>query len=102
MKKQGRWHEKSENRHVGQASRLSNGGQASRLSARRFSMKRIIVGITGASGVIYGVRTLETLHKLGVETHLIISSSGVRNLDIEQGQTIDKLHSMASYVNDFE
>ena len=65
-------------------------------------MKRIIVGITGASGVIYGVRTLETLHKLGVETHLIISSSGVRNLDIESGHTIDELHNLAAYVHDFE
>src|SRR3972149_10986452 len=65
-------------------------------------MKRIIVGITGASGVIYGVRTLETLHKLGVETHLIISSSGVRNLDIESGHTIDELHNLATYVHDFE
>jgi flavin prenyltransferase len=65
-------------------------------------MKRIIVGITGASGVIYGVRTLETLHKLGMETHLIISRSGVRNLDIETEYTIDDLQNMASYVHDFE
>ncbi len=65
-------------------------------------MKRIIVGITGASGVIYGVRTLETLHKLGMETHLIISQSGVRNLDIETKYKIDDLQKMASYVHDFE
>jgi len=64
-------------------------------------MKRIIVGITGASGVIYGVRTLETLSKLGVETHLIISDSGVRNMEIESGYTIDELKAMASYVHDF-
>ncbi len=64
-------------------------------------MKRIIVGITGASGVIYGVRTLETLAKLGVETHLIISDSGVRNMVIESGYTIDELKAMASYVHDF-
>ena len=64
-------------------------------------MKRIIVGITGASGVIYGVRTLEALAKLGVETHLVISDSGVRNMVIESGYTIDELKAMASYVHDF-
>jgi flavin prenyltransferase len=64
-------------------------------------MKRIIVGITGASGVVYGVRTMETLHKLGVETHLILSTSGVRNLEIETGYRIDEVRAMASYVHDF-
>jgi 4-hydroxy-3-polyprenylbenzoate decarboxylase len=64
-------------------------------------MKKIIVGITGASGVIYGVRTLETLAKLGVETHLIISDSGVRNMLIESGYTIDELKRQASFVHDF-
>ena len=65
-------------------------------------MKRIIVGITGASGVVYGVRTLEALQRLKVETHLIISQAAVRNLDIETDYTIDALRSMASYVHDFE
>jgi len=36
------------------------------------NMKRIIVGITGASGVVYGTRLLEVLNERGVETHLII------------------------------
>ncbi|MSP88720.1 MAG: UbiX family flavin prenyltransferase [Alphaproteobacteria bacterium] len=36
---------------------------------------RLIVGITGASGVIYGVRLLEILHKLPIETHLVMSRS---------------------------
>ncbi|MDO9585030.1 MAG: UbiX family flavin prenyltransferase [Syntrophales bacterium] len=65
-------------------------------------MKRIIVGITGASGVIYGVRTLEALYRLKVETHLIISQSAVINLDIETDYTIDALRSMASHVHDLE
>ena len=64
-------------------------------------MKKIIVGITGASGVIYGVRTLEVLAKLGVETHLIISDSGVRNLGLESGHTIEEIKAIASYVHDF-
>ncbi len=65
-------------------------------------MKRIIIGITGASGVIYGARMLETLYKQKVETHLIISTSGVRNLEIESDYRIDDLKAMASYVHDFD
>ena len=37
--------------------------------------KRIVVGITGASGVIYGIRALELLKAAGVETHLVVSSA---------------------------
>jgi 4-hydroxy-3-polyprenylbenzoate decarboxylase len=37
--------------------------------------KRLIVGISGASGVIYGVRLLETLREAGIETHLVISKA---------------------------
>lgn len=40
--------------------------------------KRIVVGITGASGVIYGIKMLEQLREMDVETHLIISESGKR------------------------
>ncbi len=64
-------------------------------------MKRIIVGITGASGVVYGARTLEALSKLGVETHLIVSDSGLRNMAIESGYSIEALQAMASHVHDF-
>ena len=41
---------------------------------------RVIVGITGATGVIYGVRLLERLRDAGVETHLVISRWGARTL----------------------
>jgi len=61
-------------------------------------MKRIVVGITGASGVIYGVRMLEILCKLGVETHLIITQAGLKNLEIETSDHINRLKSMASHV----
>ena len=47
-------------------------------------MKRIVVGISGASGVIYGVRLLEVLRGVdGVETHLIISPAARRTLALE-------------------
>jgi ABC-2 type transport system ATP-binding protein len=41
---------------------------------------RLIVAITGATGVIYGVRLLERLREAGVETHLVISRWGARTL----------------------
>jgi 4-hydroxy-3-polyprenylbenzoate decarboxylase len=65
-------------------------------------MKSIVVGITGASGVIYGVRILEILSKLGIETHFIITQSGARNLEIETNYTKGQLESMASHVYDEE
>ena len=42
--------------------------------------RRLIVGITGATGIIYGVRLLERLREAGVETHLVISRWGARTL----------------------
>ena len=63
-------------------------------------MKSIIVGMTGASGVIYGVRILEVLSKLGMETHFIITQAGLKNLEIETNANINELKSMASHVYD--
>lgn len=45
--------------------------------------KRIIIGISGASGVIYGIRLLETLRELDVETHLILSKAAEMTLAYE-------------------
>ncbi len=65
-------------------------------------MKRIIVGITGASGIVYGARILETLKEQGVETHLIISDAAVRTMMIESAYTIEELKAMAACVHSFE
>lgn len=47
-------------------------------------MKKLIVGITGASGVIYGIRLLEVLRDVaGVETHLIMSPAGAQTIGLE-------------------
>lgn len=46
---------------------------------------RMVLAITGASGVIYGVRLLEELHKMGNEIHLIITRNGVKVLKYELG-----------------
>jgi 4-hydroxy-3-polyprenylbenzoate decarboxylase len=65
-------------------------------------MEKLIVGITGASGVIYGVRILEVLSQLGVETHLIITQAGLKNLEIETRYPPKHLQSIASHVHDIE
>lgn len=63
-------------------------------------MKSIVIGITGASSVIYGVKILEVLSKLGIETHLIITRAGLKNLEIETSDSINGLKSMASHLYD--
>jgi 4-hydroxy-3-polyprenylbenzoate decarboxylase len=63
-------------------------------------MNSMVVGITGASGVIYGVRILEVLSQLGIETHLIVTQAGAKNLEIETNYTKKKLESMASHAYD--
>ncbi len=47
--------------------------------------ERLVVGITGASGVIYGLRTLHALAELKVESHLVLSRSAALTLKQEQG-----------------
>jgi len=57
--------------------------------------KRLIIGIAGASGVIYGVRMLEVLKNQGIETHLIISDAGKLNIRIETDYDVDEVLAMA-------
>lgn len=56
---------------------------------------RIIVGITGATGVIYGVRLLERLREADVETHLVISRWGVRTLLHETPYSREQVEALA-------
>jgi 4-hydroxy-3-polyprenylbenzoate decarboxylase len=58
----------------------------------------VIVGITGASGAAYGVRLLERLGKLGAETHLVVTSSGVINVHHELGLSRDELAAKATHT----
>jgi 4-hydroxy-3-polyprenylbenzoate decarboxylase len=62
--------------------------------------KRIIIGITGASGVIYGIEILKELAKKDLETHLIISESGKKNITFETEYSIKDVESMADRVYD--
>ncbi len=59
-------------------------------------MQRLIVAITGASGVIYGIRALEALRGVsGVETHLILTPSGARTIIEETDYSVDKVRKLA-------
>lgn len=64
-------------------------------------MKRVVVGISGASGSIYGIRLLEELRKdPGVEVHLVVSASGKRTLASETDRTLREVESLAHVVYD--
>ena len=62
--------------------------------------KRLVVGISGASGVTYGVRLLQVLQQSDYETHLIISKSGELNIEIETDYDPADVKAMADYVYD--
>ncbi|HTG85576.1 MAG TPA: UbiX family flavin prenyltransferase [Pyrinomonadaceae bacterium] len=62
---------------------------------------RLIVGITGATGTIFGVRLLQMLHGSGVETHLVVSKWGARTLTHETPYSLKDIQDLAteSYVS---
>jgi 4-hydroxy-3-polyprenylbenzoate decarboxylase len=62
--------------------------------------KRIVIGLSGASGVTYGVRILELLKNTEYETHLIMSNSGKLNIRIETDYTPEQVAAMATRTYD--
>jgi 4-hydroxy-3-polyprenylbenzoate decarboxylase len=61
--------------------------------------RRLIVGISGASGVVYGVRALQLLKNAGVETHLVMSRSAQITLAHELPRKVADVHALASVVH---
>ncbi|MBA4417686.1 MAG: 3-octaprenyl-4-hydroxybenzoate carboxy-lyase [Syntrophus sp. (in: bacteria)] len=61
-------------------------------------MNRIVVGITGATGVIYGIRLLEVLRDLQIESHLILSDVAKRCIGLETAFTVDQVEKLAHRV----
>ncbi len=57
---------------------------------------RIIVAITGASGAVYGLKTLELLKNAGVETFLVISKSAAITIKSELGMNVSDLENLAT------
>ena len=60
--------------------------------------KRLIVGISGATGIVYGIRLLEVLRDSDVETHLVVSRPGLMTLNYETDMTRDELYALADHV----
>jgi flavin prenyltransferase len=61
--------------------------------------KRLIIGISGASGVVYGVRMLEALRGADIETHLVMTKSAEMTLAYETSLKVADVHKLASVVH---
>ena len=61
---------------------------------------KLIIAITGSTGVIYGIRMLETLKKLDVETHLVMSEWGEKCISMETEHTPEYVKSLANTTSD--
>lgn len=61
--------------------------------------KRLIVAITGASGTIYGIRILEALKNLGIESHLVMSDSAKLTMAAETDYKPAQIEAMADVVH---
>jgi 4-hydroxy-3-polyprenylbenzoate decarboxylase len=60
---------------------------------------RLVVGISGATGTIFGIRVLERLATLDIETHLVISPWGARTIEHETSYTVNDVKALASVVH---
>lgn len=60
--------------------------------------RRLVVGISGATGIIYGVRLLEVLRGAGIETHLVVSRAGDMTRAYETSLTAAQLRALADHV----
>jgi flavin prenyltransferase len=65
-------------------------------------MKRLVVGITGATGAIYGIRLLEFLSKTDVETHLVVSKSAEKTIRMETSWTLEQVKALATVTYNME
>jgi len=63
--------------------------------------RRVVVGMSGASGAIYGIRVLEALRSaVDVEIHLIVSSGAAATIGYETSWTVDRVRGLAHHVHD--
>lgn len=70
----------------------------------RSSKQRLIVGITGASGAVYGVRLLERLRELAgnaIQTHLVMTPSGEKTISLETTFGVNRVRELADFVHGY-
>jgi 4-hydroxy-3-polyprenylbenzoate decarboxylase len=63
-------------------------------------MKRLIVGISGATGTIYGIRALQVLKETEIETHLVVTGAAKKTILLETEFKVDYVESLADHVYD--
>jgi 4-hydroxy-3-polyprenylbenzoate decarboxylase len=63
---------------------------------------KLIVGISGASGAIYGLRLLEVLRQANVESHLVITPAARQTIRLETQRTVKEVQALASRVYDVD
>jgi len=61
---------------------------------------KLVVGITGSTGVIYGIRLLEVLKEKNIETHLILTEWAQKCIAMETNYKIDQVKSLAATISD--
>jgi 4-hydroxy-3-polyprenylbenzoate decarboxylase len=70
-------------------------------SAKRSDVARYIVGITGASGTIYGIRALQVLSAIeGIEVHLVMTAGALRTMELETDHRAEEVRKLAHTVHD--
>lgn len=62
-------------------------------------MRKIVVGVSGASGSVYGYRALAALREAGIESHLVISEQARRTIELETGMSVRDFEEQASVVH---
>ena len=61
-------------------------------------MKRLVVGISGASGAIYGIRLLQALREIEVESHLLVTEAAKQIIRLETPLTVEEVEALADHV----
>ncbi len=62
------------------------------------TQQRLIVGISGASGIVYGIETLKQLRQAGIESHLVVSKAAIQTLKYESDMSFGDLQALADVV----
>jgi 4-hydroxy-3-polyprenylbenzoate decarboxylase len=69
---------------------------------RNYMKKRLVIGISGATGAIYGIRMLEILKDSDIETHLVLSNAAEKIIQLETDYTIGYVKGLAHYYHDID